>query len=208
VGDLLNQYGGDPYGGGGADPWSDSGPPAGPSFGIGQLILLMLIGIGVNVLFGFWAKSRGDDHGIHPVLSFCAGFFLGWIGVLIVPVLRTDRVVNTPRRPPPPGPQQPYGHQPNPMYSAGGPPPQPPQGPMLNQPQAPMPPQPPQGPMLNQPQAPVPQQPPQQPAQMLVADEHGYVECPGCGARTKAGRKACMSCGNFLPPVYDPNVQG
>lgn len=206
VGEWMNQYGGQ-----GADPWDDTGARAGPSFGIGQLIMLMLIGIGINTLFGFWAKSRGDDHGIHPVLSFCAGFFLGWIGVLIVPLLKTDRVINTPRRRPPP--MQPYGHQPNPMYGAG-PPQQPPPGPMLNQP-----PQQNHGPPMSQPgqAAPYsPQQPPPgpaapppgEPAQMLVADDDGYVECPACSARTKGGRKACMSCGTFLPPVYDPNAGG
>jgi len=178
-----------------ADPMS---APA-PELPIGALIIGFIIGIGINVLFGLWGKSRAEDHNVHPLTGFMMGFFFLWLGVALVPVFRKDRVVNTSNRPQFAPPQQ---SSPNPIYTAGtamsrhapqGHPPAPPQ---QGYPQQPMP------------QQPIPQQavPQQRGPDMLVADEQGYVECPFCGARSKAGRKACMSCGNTLPPVFDPNV--
>lgn len=212
-----------------ADPWSDDpyayGPaPASPTIGLGSIIGIMLLAIAFNCLMGWWGKSRAEDFGVNPWVGFALGFFMGFIGVALVPVFRTDRVFVT--RKPPPMPQQPM--QTNPMYSPGtqaypqqgyAPPQQgydqPPQGygqppqqqgfaPPMQQQYAP-PPQPHAHSM--QPGFEPPPQQPVEPAEMLVADEHGYVECPYCQSRTKSGRKACMNCGNFLPPVYDPNIK-
>ncbi|MEZ5992537.1 MAG: hypothetical protein R3E76_09300 [Planctomycetota bacterium] len=186
-----------------------------PEFPFGALIIGFLVSIGIQVLFGLWGKSRAEDHNVHPLAGFLAGFFLGWIGVLLVPVFKTDRIVNKPAR------TQFYPQMqsaPNPVYTAGtpmsqqAPPPGYPQPPMAPPPQGayPMAPQqhphmqpPPMAPQMQQPMAPPPQ--PAMP-DMLVADDSGYVVCPSCQSRTKAGRKACMSCGNFLPPIFDPNV--
>ena len=168
---------------------------------VGAIIVGFLIGIGISVLFGFWGKSRAEQHNVHPAIGFALGFVLGWIGVALVPVFKKDRVFNsttTPRY------QQQTQSMPNPMYSASAYQP-PPAGPQQYQPQPQYPPQNPP-----QPQYPMPpaqgMAPPPQP-QMLQADAQGYVGCPGCGARTKAGRKTCMSCGGAMPPVYNPNVR-
>jgi len=44
--------------------------------------------------------------------------------------------------------------------------------------------------------------PPQQqyvpPASQQQPDRDGRVTCPSCGAKVKAGRRNCMSCGNML----------
>ncbi|MBZ0135780.1 MAG: hypothetical protein K8I27_05365 [Planctomycetes bacterium] len=173
-----------------SDPFMEVHEPA--PIGIGTVVAMMFFGLALSCLFGWWGKSRAEDAGVNPWIGFAAGFFFGFIGVAMVPVFRTDRVLVT-RNPHPvqmPGqpnpmyapPPQAHG-QPNPMYA---PPPQT-HGQPMQQGYAPPPP------------------PPEQ--QMLVADEYGYVECPHCATRTKAGRKSCMSCGNFLPPVFDPNIK-
>lgn len=182
------------------DPDMFMPPEPEPAFGIGTLLGMMLLGLAFNCLLGWWGKSRAEDHGVNPWVGFMLGFFLGFIGVAIVPVFRTDRIINT-RNPRPivnPG-------QPNPMYA---PPPQaygPPQGygPPPQGYGAPPGPQ----PHVMQPGYAPPPPLPAPSVEMLVADEFGYVECPACGARTKSGRKSCMTCGNMLPPVYDPNIK-
>ncbi|MCB9932803.1 MAG: hypothetical protein H6841_05195 [Planctomycetes bacterium] len=158
---------------------------------IGAIIVGTVISLAVQVLFGMWGKSAAEEHGVHPVIGFIMGFMFFWLGVKMIPVFRRDRVVNRGMQP---QPQQPTYSAPNPMYSSG----------VVGQQQpvypthAPM--------MAGQGIAPPPPPPPQ-PPQMLVADAQGYVQCPGCGARTKAGRKTCMSCGGFLPPVYNPHLR-
>ena len=186
-------------------------PEPDPALGLGTLVMMMVIGLGLSCLLGWWGKSRAEDVGINPWVGFAAGFFMGFIGVALVPLFRTDRVFVT-RQPKPL--QQPM--QQNPMYAPGVAPQQ--QGYPQQQahPQQPQPPQqgyaPSPGPQPHahsmQPgYAPPPPPQPAEPAQMLVADEYGYVECPHCQSRTKAGRKSCMNCGNFLPPVFDPNIK-
>lgn len=176
------------------------------SLSIGQLLLFVLIGVGVNVLFGLWGKSRAEEFGVNPWVGFAAGFFLAYIGVRIVPLLRSDRLMNQPARRAL-GPPQAT----NPMYRPTGPPladvpvhynnappyPQPgpqypPPGAVLydaSQPVAPMYPH-------AQPVAPAPM-----PAPQIAVDADGYFACPGCGQRVKAGRRNCMSCGVALPRV-------
>lgn len=175
---------------------------------VGAIIVGFLIGIGINVLFGFWGKSRAEQHNVHPAIGFFMGFMFAWIGVALVPVFKRDRVFNPAGRMPMPH-QAP--HAPNPMYAnpgqyqqPGGPPPGYPPPPQAY----PQPPQyPTHGPMMaGQGAAPPPPPPPPQ-QQVLTADAQGYVACPSCGARTKGGRKTCMSCGSFLPPVYNPNIR-
>ena len=197
------------------DPYM-AGPPE-PEVSVGMIVMGMVIGLGINVLFGLWGKSRAEDHNVNPWIGFALGFCLSWIGVALVPVFKTHRVINQRTAPQ----YQPQYSAPNPMYTAGAawqPPPGPPQPypPQQAHPQPqPFPPQ----QAYPQPQpypqqaypAPYPPQgkappPPPQP-QMLTADAQGYVHCPACGARTKAGRKTCMSCGSQLPPVYDPNIR-
>ncbi|MCA8915834.1 MAG: hypothetical protein KDB90_10525 [Planctomycetes bacterium] len=194
---------GPPFGDPATNPYGspyDTGPKPLP---VGALVVGFLIGIGINVLFGFWGKSRAEQHNVHPGIGFALGFFLSWIGVAMVPVFKKDRVFN-------PGGgvryQAPPPNAPNPMY--GTPQQYPPQGYAPGPPQQyPAPQYPTQGPMMaGQGIAPPPPPPPQQP-QVLTADAQGYVACPGCGARTKAGRKTCMSCGGAMPPVYNPNIR-
>jgi hypothetical protein len=159
-----------------------------PGLPIGALIVGFLVGIGLQFLFGWWGKSRAEDHGVEPLYGFLAGFFLGWIGVLIVPMLKTNRSLHTrayqrPVLPYPPQdaiPHYPYTDQPAAPYAPPAPPP------LLNQPAYP----------TAQP-APVPildhSGPP-----LLVPDEYGYATCPGCGGRVKTGRRTCTACGARL----------
>lgn len=171
-------------------PLDPTAPPPSVELPIGAIIVGFLVSIGIQVMFGLWGKSKAEDHNVNPLTGFMLGFFFAWIGVMLVPVFRKDRIINTTARP---RYQQPIQSAPNPIYTAGtamsqnAPPPHagPPQ---------PMPPQ------------MAPQQMPPQAPDVLVADESGYVVCPYCGSRAKAGRKACMSCGNMLPPVFDPNA--
>lgn len=162
-------------------------PPPEPSIGIGQIILYLLIGLTAQTLFGFWARSKSEEYGVNPWVAFACGFFLGYIGVRVVPLLKPGTLYHQPVRRPLPPPMDPYAPPPQayaqplmpPAQQAWAPPPGPPQ------PQYP-PPQPQYAP------PPVPQAAPQ-----VSAD--GYMACPGCGARVKVGRRTCMSCGTMLP---------
>ncbi|MBK8206246.1 MAG: hypothetical protein IPK87_05530 [Planctomycetes bacterium] len=175
-----------------------------PTFSFGQIIAFVLIGIAANVLFGFWAKSKAEEHGINPWVGFAAGFFFAYLGVRIVPLLRPDRLVNTTHRRPS-HMQPPMGT--NPTYRpAGAPPPDmhpPPVQPNVPQPAyAPTYPPPPQHPM----QAAYPPVAAEPYDQVVTADADGYFKCPACSARVKAGRRACMTCGGPLPNVFDPTT--
>lgn len=160
-------------------------PMMAPTFSFGQIIAFVLIGVAANVLFGFWAKSKAEEHGINPWVGFAAGFFLAYLGVRIVPLLRPDRLMNAPPRRAM-HPQPPMGT--NPTYRPAG---VPPPGMQAPPPQHAMPPA---------------DLPPQPYAQVVAADADGYFNCPACGARVKAGRRACMSCGGPLPNVFDPTT--
>lgn len=180
--------------------------PESEPFPIGALIVGALVLIGLNVMFGFWGKSRAEKHNVDPWIGFTLGFVLQFIGVAMVPVFRRDRILN--RQPQPLSPQQ--MNAPNPMYAPAG-------GYAL--PSHAMPPvnaaNPVYAPAVHSfnpvPGYGVPHPPPRaplpSPPQMLVADATGYVVCPGCAARTKTGRKTCMSCGYQLPTVFDPNLK-
>jgi hypothetical protein len=176
---LLAQ--GSPWG---ASPYGPDPQPA--SLPIGAFVIAALLGLGLQVLFGLWGKSRAEDHGVLPLYGFLAGFFLGWIGVAIVPILKTNRVVNTRQPlpyPPPhyPPPQTPYPQASAQPLGAWQPPPAPDAMPHH----------------FENPQQPPPQQvTPQQP--VLTPDKDGYAQCPACGARVKVGRRSCMSCGAAL----------
>jgi hypothetical protein len=168
-------------------PWDASryGPePQAAPLPIGALVIAALLWLGLQVLFGLWGKSRAEDHGVMPLYGFLAGFFLGWIGVAIVPILKTNRVVNTrqsaPYSPQPyPPPQMPYPHQPAQPVGAWQPPPAPDAMPHhFEDPQ--------------QPQPVAPQRP------VLTPDKDGYAQCLACGARVKVGRRSCMNCGAAL----------
>ncbi|MDC1141950.1 hypothetical protein OAU50_02565 [Planctomycetota bacterium] len=179
--------------------------PPEPSFAVGQIIAMLFGALLFNLLFAFWGKSRAEDNNVHPLIGFLLGFFMGWIGVLIVPVFKSNRIF-VEKRVAQTNMTQPYGQ--NPIYGQGQPHQQPNQ-PTQNYPQAPMQqqgfpqqPRPQAPPMQHQP----PQQhQPQQQQMMLVADENGYVECPNCQARSKSSRRSCMSCGTQFPEIYDPN---
>ncbi len=174
-----------------ASPWEASPygtEPQPASLPIGAFVIAALLGLGLQVLFGLWGKSRAEDHGVVPLYGFLAGFFLGWIGVAIVPILKTNRVVNTRQMPgyppqhypppPVPYPQAPYPQAPAQPLGAWRPPPG--ADAMPHHFEAPQ----------QQPVA------PQQPA--LKPDKDGYAQCPACGARVKVGRRSCMSCGAAL----------
>ncbi|MBX3473664.1 MAG: hypothetical protein KF754_04715 [Planctomycetes bacterium] len=82
-------------------------PPAPRSTKIGTIVFMVLIGIAINVLFGLWAKAKGEDHGVNPWVGFAAGFLFNYVGVRLVPLLAPGRVFHEPvRRPLPPVPQQ------------------------------------------------------------------------------------------------------
>jgi hypothetical protein len=124
-------------------------------FSPAMIAFSIMFGLGVQVLFGFWARAKAEEYNVNPWVAFAAGFFLAYIGVRIVPVLRRDALFFQPKpRPftPPPRGQAPPGPHP-------------------------------QG----------------QPVQPPQVDADGYMPCPACGARAKAGRKACMACGTPLP---------
>lgn len=146
-------------------------PPVEPRFSFGQIAIYFLIGIAAQTLFGFWARSKAEEHDANPWLAFACGFVLGYIGVRIVPLLKPGTLFHQPARRPLPPPVNPYG-----------PPPQ-----AYAQPLAPPP-----GPAQPQYAPPVPQAAPQ-------VSPDGYLACPGCGARAKVGRRTCMSCGTMLP---------
>ncbi|MHC4839894.1 MAG: hypothetical protein ACYTDT_02895 [Planctomycetota bacterium] len=206
-----------------------------PGFSFGQIVAMGMGFLLFSLLFAFWGKSRAEDHNVHPVIGFLMGFFFAWVGVMLVPIFKSDRVFAEKRGRMNVG--QPTGG--NPIYGHGTsfqPPAQPlqhdqqpaqplqhdqqpAQGQQYPMQQAPIPQQPQQGqpyPVQQQSQQPFPQPPnhtqaapppPAQPPTMLVADEQGYVECPTCHARSKSDRKSCMSCGTRFPDVYDPNFK-
>lgn len=164
-----------------------------PTFSFGQLIALILIGVAASVLFGFWAKSKAEEHGINPWVGFAAGFFFAYLGVRIVPLLRPDRLVNAPNRRAM-APQPPMGT--NPAYRPVG---------------APLPgtspPSPgPAGQPVPVAQASALQADAQPDSRVVVADDDGCFNCQSCGARVKAGRRVCMTCGGPLPNVLDPTT--
>ncbi len=140
-------------------------------FSLGAMAFLLFAGLAVSVLFGFWGKSRAEEHSVHPWVGFAAGFFMGWIGVMIVPLLRTDRIVN--RRQPPLAHYPPPGAPPH--YGQWQPPPT---GTAVNH-------------AAEQTRAHVQAAP-------ITPDADGYAACPACGGRVKAGRRSCMSCGSTL----------
>jgi hypothetical protein len=192
---YYNDFG-DPY----AVPDSEPMP-------IGALIIGALVGIGINFMFALWGKSRAESYNVDPWIGFALGFVLGLIGIGIIPVFRRDRLFNKQRHA---APLQPSA--PNPIYAPiqqGAYMPPPPPG-YVPPPAAYLMPQPQGGYAAPAaygapPQMPPPMPPP--PPSMLTADAGGYVACPACAARTKSGRKTCMSCGYTLPPVYDPNIR-
>ncbi|MBE7491219.1 MAG: hypothetical protein HS108_05615 [Planctomycetes bacterium] len=156
-----------------------------PGFSIGQVLLFFLIGAGFQTLFGFWGRAKAEEHGVNPWAGFAAGFFLGYIGVRIVPLLKPDSLFFQPKRRPVPGMFVPPGQ------------PVPPQA----YPQQTLPPQ--AAPGAAQAWAPPPQPAAAPPAPVApaapVVSADGYLQCPNCGARAKVGRRTCMSCGTTLP---------
>lgn len=143
------------------DPWEGHFPAEQtPGMSASQIVFMIVSSIVVQVLFGLWARSKADDHGVNPWAAFAAGFFLAYIGVRLVPLLKSNALFFQPK--------------PKPAYLPPHAPPQP--GPNVH----------------GQPVAP-PEPPPVQ------VDADGYLQCPACGARAKAGRKACMACGAPLP---------
>lgn len=183
-----------------------------PTVSFGQIVLWVLLGAAINVLFGFWGKSRAEEFGVNPWIGFAAGFFFAYIGVRLVPLLRSDRIANAPARRaigPPQGT--------NPVYQ----PPVPPIGDVpVHYPASTYPPavqaypqQPPPGAVLydashSHPQAQYAPPPAQYvpPMPQIVVGADGYFACPGCGQRVKAGRRNCMSCGVALPRVQAPGA--
>lgn len=169
------------------DPFQGMPPGPGadvkmPSFTVGQILFSVVVSIGIQVLFGLWAKSKAEDHDANPWAAFALGFFLAYLGVRMVPLLRPGAVFarTAPPRPLPPRPTpSPYNY---------------------GQPVQPLPVSPPaqavpRGPATLPPAAcPVPSVAP-----APIVDAEGYVTCPACGARAKAGRKLCMNCGAPLP---------
>jgi hypothetical protein len=80
-----------------AQPWVDSraGMPVDePGIDIGHLMLVMISGGVIAGLFGWWGKTRAEEHNVNPWIGFAAGFCFGWIGVRLVPLMRSDRIYN------------------------------------------------------------------------------------------------------------------
>ncbi|MBK9975352.1 MAG: hypothetical protein IPP14_11335 [Planctomycetes bacterium] len=175
------------------DPWGPMGPgPDGtmklPGFSLGQILFSVVVSIGIQVLFGLWAKSKAEDNDANPWGAFALGFFLAYLGVRMVPLLRPGAVFAK-TRPPRPLPPRPA---PGP-YNYG----QPVHMPPAAAPVATVPPT--QGPLVAAPVAPSAATGPATTPPTGEAD--GYVTCPACQARAKAGRKLCMNCGNALPMI-------
>lgn len=189
--------------------------PVAPTFSAGSLIAMTIGLLLSQVLFGFWGKSKADDHNVHPLIGFALGFTLGWVGVAIVPLFKSNNWFVKKNNPafsgPPTGTNPIYGHG-----TAFQPPSAPLEQepmqaqefvPVQQQPQVPPPPT----PLSPQPfpQVPVPGQsapiPPSNAPTILVADEQGYVECPACQAKSKSNRSSCMSCGAGFPEIFEPN---
>lgn len=206
--DLIAQYSGSgPYDyGHSPHPEPETSPLQALSF----LGLVMVFAIGIFLAMGWWGKSKAELHGVNPWIGFCLGAFGGLIGIFIIPHLGSSRSNIMPPRIPDRymNAQQPYGNPPPPQqYAQANQFPQPPNAgppqqyapPPPNHP--PMPgPQPPMGQAQHHapPQPPVPQRP-----MTVKKDAAGFVQCPACGGRSKAGRRACMHCGEFLPPVEE-----
>lgn len=134
------------------------------SIGLGFVVLWVL----VSTLFGWWGKSKAEDHNapgwLGFVVVFGVAFFFSLLGALIavyvlVPIIAQAWAKSHDSR----GPvARNYG------------------GTMVYQP--------PPDPYGAAPTAPMPQQP--------AAD--GTIACPACGARVKADRRSCMACGTML----------
>lgn len=95
----------DPYSATGVDPSALMAPSISPAV----LVFSILTSIALSALFGWWATLRAEEHGINPWVAFLAGFFLLYIGVRMVPILRRDMIFNKPRQPRPLPPRPPSG---------------------------------------------------------------------------------------------------
>lgn len=113
-----------------AQPWPEEFPPleeTEPSLDFGVFAFYLFISAGISLLFGLWGKQKAEEHGVNPWVGFAAGWFLLYIGVRIIPILRRDRIFTEPAplrplpgRPrhvphPPPLPAQPA---PTPAFAA------------------------------------------------------------------------------------------
>lgn len=72
-----------------------------PSLDFGVLAFYLFISAGISFLFGWWGKQKAEEHGVNPWVGFAAGWFLLYIGVRIIPILRRDRIFNEPPALPP-----------------------------------------------------------------------------------------------------------
>ena len=79
-----------------------------PNTSTGVVVFGILISIVFSVLFGLWGKAKAEESGVKPWIGFLMGFFLIYIGVRLVPIMRTDKMFYrlSPGIPLPPRPPQ------------------------------------------------------------------------------------------------------
>ncbi len=70
------------------------------------LIISTVLSIVVQVVFGYWAVIRAEEHDSNKIAAFIAGFLFLYVGVRMVPILRKDRIFNKPIVPHPLPPRQ------------------------------------------------------------------------------------------------------
>ena len=91
----------------------------------GFLIISTLLSLVVQVVFGWWAVMKAEEHDSNKVASFIAGFLFLYLGVRMVPIFRKDRIFNKPIVPKPLPPRPPKGGMPH-LHGQPVQPPEPP----------------------------------------------------------------------------------
>lgn len=91
-----------------APQWTEFVEPEPQETNWGVLIFTLIGSIAVQALFGWWAVMKADEHDSNKVAAFFAGFLFLYAGVRMAPILRYDRIFNTPR------PRQPLAPRVNP----------------------------------------------------------------------------------------------
>lgn len=78
----------------------------------GFVVFSLLASVVIQALFGWWAMMKAEEHDSNKVAAFIAGFLFLYMGVRIAPILRYDRIFNTPRPPRPLPPRMPQAMSP------------------------------------------------------------------------------------------------
>ncbi|MCC6150356.1 MAG: hypothetical protein IT461_08920 [Planctomycetes bacterium] len=79
----------------------------------GVLVFSLFGSLVIQVLFGWWAMMKAEEHDSNKIAAFFAGFLFLYAGVRMAPILRHDRIFNKPVVPRPLPPRQPRGPLPH-----------------------------------------------------------------------------------------------